>query len=446
VTTLADTVRRARLVHAGAVAAGGLAAVAVAVAVGALSVREPVLGLAAAAAVLAVGLTLAEPALVPVLAVPAILAVPRVGTAALDMSFSDAALFVATWPAVFLGARPYSRTMRNLLWAVAAYEALTFLSVLSHPYRANLIEWVHQLFLLAGALIMGWAIGRRGLAAVAYTLLVVAGGILTTAALFQAVEIYRQGTFAPVYLEWPWAMHKNALGTTLAMIAIGLYARPAWLPWRPRVTNAALVYLSLGIAVSQSRQAIVGFAVMAVVVAFRDGRRRSLGWLTLLAGSAVVAVSLLVRDQFASGNEHNSAYQRLEWYTASIDVWRESPWLGLGNRWWYVATGEYRFQPPQVFVEVLTTTGVVGLVAFVLLMSTLLLQLWRMPLRYGLIGFVAVASRLVQGQFDIFWVAVQSSLPFLIAGLALGAHEYHRERHPHVETETDRQAPVEAAA
>jgi hypothetical protein len=69
-----------------------------------------------------------------------------------------------------------------------------------------------------------------------------------------------------------------------------------------------------------------------------------------------------------------------------------------------------------------------------------------MPLRYGLIGFVAVASRLVQGQFDIFWLAVQSSLPFLIAGLALGAHEYHRERPPHDGSDTDRPAPVEAAA
>ncbi len=445
-STLVDGVRRSRLVHAATAAALGVGTLALAVAVGALTVRDPVTGLLVAAVVLAVGLTLAEPALIPVLAVPAILAVPRVGTESLDMSISDAALFVATWPAVLLGARPYSRTMRNLLWAVATYEALTFLSILSNPYRANVIEWAHQLFLLAGALIIGWAIGRRGLAAAAYTLLVVAGGILTTSALVQAAGIYAQGSFDPVYLQWPWDMHKNALGTTLAMIAIGLYARPAWLPWPRRVTTAVTLYLCLGLAVSQSRQAIIGFAVMAVVIAFRDGRRRSAGWLALLAGSTVVTVSLLVRGQFESGNEHNSAFQRIEWYNASIDLWQQSPWLGLGNRWWYVTTGDFRFQPPQVFVEVLTTTGVVGLVAFVGLMATLLVQLWRMPTRYGLIGFVAVGSRLVQGQFDIFWLAVQSSLPFLIAGLALGAHEYHRERRSADDDDTEPAARVEAAA
>lgn len=427
-TAVTARIRASRLGHAGAVAAGGLAATALAVAVGALAVRQPILGILAAAAVLAVGLTMAEPVLIPLICVPLILAVPRVGGAGLDLSVSDAALFVATWPAVFLGARPYSRTMRSLLWAVAAYEAVTFLSVIWHPYRANLIEWVHQLFLLAGALIMGWAIGRRGLAARAYGLLVATGVLLTTSALLQAAKLYSRGELYPVYLEWPWGMHKNALGTTMALIAIGLYARPAWLPWPRRVMTALTVYLCLGLLVSQSRQAIVGFAVMAVVVAFREGRRRSIGWITLSASVAAVTVSLLVRGQFESGNEHNSAFQRIEWYSNSIDVWRQSPWVGLGNRWWYVASGDFRVQPPQALVEVLTTTGVIGLLAFIGLMTTLLVRLWRLPKSYGLIGFAAVGSRLVQGQFDIFWVTIQSSLPFLIAGLALGAHEYHRER------------------
>lgn len=404
--------------------AGALAVLALALAVGGLAARNPTLAILIAVSVLAMGLTLAEPALVPVLAVPMILVVTRIGTEGIDMSVSDAALFVATWPAVFLGARPYSATMRNLLWAVAAYEALTFLSVLVNPFRANAIEWVHQLFLLAGALIVGWAIGRRGLASVAYGLLAATGVLLTTSALVQASELYLRGTFYPVYLEWPWPMHKNALGTSLAMIAIGLYARPAWLPWPRRVMMALTLYLCLGIGVSQSRQAIIGFAVLAVVVALRDGHRRSAGWMTLLAASAVTIISIFVRGQFESGNQHNSAFQRIEWYSSALDLWRQSPWVGLGNRWWYVTDNEFRFQPPQVFVEILTTTGVIGLVAFVGLMGVLLVQLWRLPPRYGLIGFAAVGSRLVQGQFDIFWVALQSSLPFLIAGLALGAHEY----------------------
>ena len=35
---------------------------------------------------------------------------------------------------------------------------------------------------------------------------------------------------------------------------------------------------------------------------------------------------------------------------------------------------------------------------------------------------VVILSRLVQGQLDLFWVAVQTSIPFLIVGICLGAH------------------------
>ncbi len=34
---------------------------------------------------------------------------------------------------------------------------------------------------------------------------------------------------------------------------------------------------------------------------------------------------------------------------------------------------------------------------------------------------MVVLSRLVQGQLDLFWVAVQTSVPFLIVGICLGA-------------------------
>ena len=51
-----------------------------------------------------------------------------------------------------------------------------------------------------------------------------------------------------------------------------------------------------------------------------------------------------------------------------------------------------------------------------------LVVLWRMDPRYGLLSFVVILSRLVQGQLDLFWVAVQTSVPFLIVGICLGAH------------------------
>ena len=70
----------------------------------------------------------------------------------------------------------------------------------------------------------------------------------------------------------------------------------------------------------------------------------------------------------------------------------------------------------------LSTAGLVGLVGFLVLMVGSLVVLWRMDPRYGLVAFVVILSRLVQGQLDLFWVAVQTSIPFLIVGICLGAH------------------------
>ena len=50
-----------------------------------------------------------------------------------------------------------------------------------------------------------------------------------------------------------------------------------------------------------------------------------------------------------------------------------------------------------------------------------LIVLWRIDPRYGTLAFAVPLSRLVQGQFDLFWTSVQTSIPFVIAGICLGA-------------------------
>src|SRR4029079_13619728 len=96
--------------------------------------------------------------------------------------------------------------------------------------------------------------------------------------------------------------------------------------------------------------------------------------------------------------------------------------FGAGLRWWYTDRFETRFQPPSAVLEMLSTAGLFGLVGFAVLMIGSLFALWRMDARYGLVCFVVVLSRLIQGQLDLFWVAVQTSIPFLIVGICLGAH------------------------
>ncbi len=134
-----------------------------------------------------------------------------------------------------------------------------------------------------------------------------------------------------------------------------------------------------------------------------------------------MVVASLVRQDVESGNVHNSVFQRLTWFEDSLAAWLADPWFGLGLRYWTTGETPYGFQPPQVFLEVLATTGVVGLLGFLVMVVGMLRVLWSMDPRYGTLAFAMVLARVTQGQFDLFWVGVSVSVPFAIAGVCLGA-------------------------
>ena len=154
-----------------------LTVVALLLAVGGLVPSYPIVALGIAAAVLLLGLTMADPTIIPLLSIPLLLVVVRVGAGGADLSLSDVVLFVAFWPAVVLGERPYSPPMRALLWLTVVYQAATLFTVVANPYTANLIEWFHAWFLTGGALIVGWALGRAGRGGPALSLFVLATGV-----------------------------------------------------------------------------------------------------------------------------------------------------------------------------------------------------------------------------------------------------------------------------
>jgi hypothetical protein len=115
-------------------------------------------------------------------------------------------------------------------------------------------------------------------------------------------------------------------------------------------------------------------------------------------------------------------FQRLTWFEDSFAVWATDPWFGVGLRWWYTDRFAVTFQPPNAEVEVLTSAGVIGLAAFLLLMVGALVVLARLDPVYGTLALTVLVNRLVQAQFDLYWSAVQASLPFVVIGIALGAH------------------------
>ena len=199
------------------------------------------------------------------------------------------------------------------------------------------------------------------------------------------------------------------------------YARPSWIRVPTWAARGGFWLCVVAMGVSQSRQAIVALAVGLIVIAVRGRAERRRAWLGAMIGiPALVLVVSLVLDQVESGNQHNSFFQRVEWYGDSIANWATSPWFGLGLRYWTEGRGLYNFHPPQVFLEVMATTGVVGLVAFGIMMVGMLRVLWSLPGLTGSLALALVAARFVQGQLDIFWLSPTTAIPFLLAGVCLG--------------------------
>lgn len=387
-----------------------------------LTSAQPWLTLAAGVGVLVVGLTLRAPVALPVVAVPFLLLVNRVGG---TLSVSDLVLFAAFWPALLFCRRPLSPPMRGVLWATAFYQATVLFTVIVNPYAANATEWVHSWLLVGGALLVGWAIGAAGYARIALGLYVAAAAAVAVTALGQWVVNLTQGNTGPVYLNEPFSMHKNYIGCVLAFAAMVVYTRPRWLRWNDLVCLALFTLFVAGILVAQSRQALIGVAVAVAVVALRPDphRHRSKVVLLAVAGGALV-VGTLVQDQLESGDQYNSAYQRLVWFQQSIEIWQEYPVFGAGLRWWYTDRFDEKFQPPNAEFEMLSSGGIVGLVGFLVMFLAILVILWRVDSRYGTLAFVMILMRFVQGQFDLFWVAAQVSIPFVVAGVCLGAQAY----------------------
>ena len=410
-------------------AVGAVLVAAILLGVGALIPVSLPLAAGATLLVLAVGLTAYDPVAVPVLAMPALVVVQRVGGGGVDLSLSDLALAAAFGFAVVFAPRPFSPPMRTLLWLTVVYQVATLFTVVAHPYVQNTVEWFHAWLSTAGALVVGWAVGRGGRARLGLTLLVVP--CLAIAALTGVVALQQlaAGNTGAVYLEWPIPMHKNFIGCVLSLAAVLVHARPTWVAWPRWFSTPALVLLCAGVVASQARQALVGLVVGILVVSLRpDAHRRRSRIVLLGVAPALYFVVTVVREQLASGDQFNSAYQRLSWYQQALDVWQQDPWFGVGLRWWVAGRTEYTFQPPNAELEVLSSAGVVGLAGFLVLFLGAVVVLWRLDPRFGTAAVAVLLVRITQGQFDLFWVSVQVTLPFVVAGVCLGAESLARSR------------------
>ncbi len=400
-------------------------AVVVAVTVGALVPSKPAAAVIAGLVVLAFGVTLVDPLFLPTLAVPFVVVASRVGEESTSISLSDVALAVALLPALVLVHRRFSPAMSSLVLLNLVYQFTALFAVAAHPFRANVVEWFHAWLLIGGALVVGWAIGRDGRGPIAIRILVWAIVLVAVGTLVTAVGQYLRRDFGPIYPTWPFPMHKNLAGPLLGLGAAITFVRPAWVGWRPVTAKLLFVLFVVTALLTQSRQALIGLGVVLVLVVVQAPReqRRSRLIVVLVLGLLAFSASL-VQDQIASGDRFNSVYQRISWFSDAIEVWSMDPWLGQGLRWWYRPEHAGAVQPPNAELEVLTSVGILGLVGFLVMFGGAFLVLRRVPREFGELALVVLASRLVQAQFDLFWVAVLGSIPWLVTGVCLGAHAW----------------------
>jgi hypothetical protein len=419
-----EVINRERAMHALLIALG----VVLALAVARLSVIMPEAAVIISVAVLAMGVTALQPGLIPLVCLPLLLVVLRIGGSGVDLSLSDLVLAAACVPAVLLARRPFAPGVRAVLWASAFYQFTTLLAVVNNPYTANAVEWVHAWMLVAGGLLVGWAVGANGMARAGVRLLIASITILAVATVVEGVVHVAHGDLSPVYPTFPFPMHKNFAGTVAAIGAAMVYARPSWAGISAKFARVLMVVMVLAVFFTQSRQALVGLvaAIFVLVVRSNTDRKRSKLILLLLA-PLLLFVTSLVQDQLKSDNKFNSVFQRLTWFQDSMTVWGTDPWFGVGLRWWYTDRFAVSFQPPNAEIEVLTSAGVLGLVGFIVLIVVSLRVAWAMDPRYGSLALAVLVSRFVQGQLDLFWVAVQGSLPFVVLGICLGAEHLARQ-------------------
>lgn len=377
-------------------------------------------------AVLAIGLASTNIALVPLMAFPAVLLPMRTG----PLSLTDLVLIAGTLPAFLLYRRSEAKDLQQFIWLGIAYQALLIPTLVLNPYVANLIEWGHEMFMVIGGLLVGWVVGRYGFASPALKLYLLGCVFIGLwAFVMGGIMLATEHAFGPVYLP---QLHKNFIGDVLAFGFIIAFMRPSWLGWSKRFAYPVMLACALGIAASGSRQAMVSVAVTILIMSLRGrqggaGRGRVL-LLALLPGMWFVFNSLSDQlEQYEQGDRFNSASQRIVWFVQSLDIWRESPIFGVGLRWWYTDRFSERFQPPNAIFEMLSSTGVVGTIAFfVLCLGGLWAALTLRP-SYGNLAAAILLARFTQGQLDLFWLAGLAAIPWMIVGLVLGVQAMHVE-------------------
>ena len=358
-----------------------------------------------------------KPIPILVLTFPAAFLYWRVGPAVIDMSITDAITILGT-----LAALPHvpwrNPRLRLVLLLFAFYSAIVAVSVLASPSPTAAAELAHRVLMVAGPLLIGSALANLGGARLALRAFVFTGAFLSVAAVVDSVA----SGLAPAY---PFGMHKNAVGSHFASALLILLAASPRLDLSRRVRTIMTILLFLGLLASQSRGAAMALVAAAAIYLLRSGNKRLarlapivLGLALVLITFAILSVSSSLEDQ-SSASQFNSVNSRLDGYRYAIDsAWRPHIPLGSGPKWFRLQG--FDSGPHNMVVSELSETGVLGTAALAVFLGGALVVLWRMRTQLADAAVLVLIERLLDAMLGILWVAGTGTVPWLVAGLALG--------------------------
>lgn len=401
-------------VMSAAVVCGGLGA--------ATATLSPGLLFAGAFGLLAASLFLSQRAVL-LAVLPLAFAAWRVPVVPQGVSAADVVLLVGVCIVLVRGARIPPRASL-ILRGVAAYQAILLVAVAYHPTPAAVVDWGHRFFLMAGGLLVGIELARMGSRSVALRIFAYACAVVASVAMIQAILT----NFEPVY---PLGLSKNLAGEILAggsLVAICL--------GRQIFTNGAeravmpIVVLG-GLAATQSRGAWIGLAVALILWAFyvRPSGKVIVAMVVLgVAGAVYIATSLEAESQLENSQQTSSLESRQFFEDVARGDFAESPWVGQGIRYYLdpesgfpaplSEDGSARPSPHNVVLETLSESGVVGMLAFVVLLGHTAVCLLRRRTAFSVLALVSLAGNLTHGLVDIYWLAGSLTVPWVLCGLA----------------------------
>lgn len=370
------------------------------------------------------GVGLRFPILPVLLAVPATFLVVRVGAAGSgnSLSIADILLLVATVAALPLMRWPGATRLKQLFVLVLIYQASTLFSVIDHPNRYDILEWFHQLLLVAGSAIVGYVIVDRGHAKQALSMFLIVAASLS---IWVVAEIPANGLHLATL---PGGLQKNFLGDLFVAAVLIAQVKPGWSGLKGRWVQWAKYICVLGVIGSGARQSMITLIVVVGFLYLRKGglAKRSKVLVAVLIPAGAVAY-VTIASQLSS-TQINSLSIRSVQYHQSLALWQQFPLFGVGERFWYTGLYGQVSQPPNAEISMLATGGIIGLLGFLVLIFGSLRLLWRLPAAAGTLAFAVLLSRVIEGQFDIFWVSASGSLPWIIAGMGLAAASRIRRR------------------